>query len=102
MDNSLYEAVRRPLTEAETLPPPCYTSEAFYHQEVDQIFMRKWNLIGRADYWPNAGDYSAMTLVGSEYVVLRDGEGRLRAFANSCRHRGAKMLDGAGSCERIV
>ena len=102
MEMPSFEAVRRPLAEAETLPPSCYTSDAFHRREVANIFMRKWNLIGRADYWPNPGDYAAMSLVGVEYIVLRGRDGRLRAFANSCRHRGAKLLDDAGTCPRIV
>ena len=102
METTPYEAVRRPLSEAETLPPSCYTSEDIYRREVARIFMRKWNLIGRADYWPKPGDYAAMSLAGAEYMVLRDGGGQLRAFANSCRHRGAKLLDGEGRRERIV
>ena len=102
MESADFEAVRRPLAEAETLPPGCYTSGAFYRREIERIFLRKWNLVGRADYWPGAGDYVAMSLAGAEYVVLRDGEDRLRAFANSCRHRGAKLLEGEGRCERIV
>ncbi len=97
-----FEAVRRPLAEAGTLPPECYTSDAFHRREVARIFMRRWNLIGRADYWPEPGDYAALTLAGAEYLVIRDGDGRLRAFANSCRHRGARLLDGEGRCERIV
>ncbi len=102
MESADFEAVRRPLAEAETLPPGCYTSDAFYRREIERIFLRKWNLIGRADYWPEPGGYAAMSLAGAEYFVLRDGGGRLRAFANSCRHRGAKLLEGEGRCERIV
>ena len=29
-------------------------------------------------------------------------EGELRAFANSCRHRGARLLNDQGECKRIV
>src|SRR4051812_10323841 len=52
-----YEAVRRPLLEAETLPVACYTSEEFFRREIDTIFMKVWNFIGRVDYIPKAGDY---------------------------------------------
>ena len=54
-DPSLYRSVRKPLLEAETLPPACYTDEAFFKREIETIFMREWNFIGRADYIPNAG-----------------------------------------------
>ncbi|MCP4390116.1 MAG: Rieske 2Fe-2S domain-containing protein [Gammaproteobacteria bacterium] len=29
-------------------------------------------------------------------------DNRLRAFANSCRHRGSRLLRGRGSCKRII
>ena len=55
-DPRTYEAVRRPLLEAETLPVECYTSPEFFQREIDSIFMKVWNFIGRAEYIPNPGD----------------------------------------------
>ena len=41
-----YEAVRRPLLQAETLPPWCYTSDKFYQREVERIWRKAWNFLG--------------------------------------------------------
>ena len=101
-DPQLFEGVRRPLREAKTLPPKCYTSPEFYAREIETIFMKKWNLIGRGDYVPNPGDYIVGSLVGVSFVVMRGADGKIRCFVNTCRHRGARLLDGEGSCERIV
>ena len=101
-DPQLFEGVRRPLREAKTLPPECYTSPEFYAREIETIFMKKWNLIGRGDYVPNPGDYMVGSLVGVSFVVMRGADGEIRGFVNTCRHRGARLLDGEGSCERIV
>lgn len=97
-DPARYAGVRKPLLEAETLPPDCYTSEAFYKREVETIFLKVWNFIGRADRIPNAGDYFAFEFVGVPVVVVRGRDGEVRAFANSCRHRGAKVMQGEGKC----
>lgn len=97
-DPTRYAGVRKPLLEAETLPPECYTDEAFYKREVETIFLTVWNFIGRADRVPNAGDYFAFEFVGVPVVVVRGRDGRVRAFANSCRHRGAKVMQGEGKC----
>ncbi len=97
-DPGRYEAVRRPLLEADTLPPECYTSEAFYRREVETIFLKVWNFIGREDRIPNPGDYAAFEFVGVPVVIVRDRDGSVRAFANSCRHRGAKVMQGEGNC----
>ena len=97
-DPARYAGVRKPLLEAETLPPDCYTDEAFYKREVETIFLKVWNFIGRADRVPNAGDYFAFEFVGVPVVVVRGRDGQVRAFANSCRHRGAKVIQGEGKC----
>lgn len=92
-----YAAVRRPLEECETLPPFCYTSQTFFRREVERIFMKAWNFIGRADRIPNSGDYFAFDFVGVPVVVVRGSDGEVRAFANSCRHRGACVAVGEGN-----
>lgn len=96
-----YEAVRRPLLEAEVLPPVCYTSEEFYGREVETIFMKAWNFVGRADYIPNKGDYYTVNFVGVPLVIVRGEDGEVRAFVNSCRHRGAKLVAGSGSARAL-
>jgi phenylpropionate dioxygenase-like ring-hydroxylating dioxygenase large terminal subunit len=100
-DPNSYAAVRRPLCEAATLPPECYTSPEFYQREVSNIFMKCWNLIGRIDYVKTPGDYFTLTLVGVSLIVMHGEDGKIRAFVNSCRHRGAKLLEGEGNCKSI-
>lgn len=97
-----YTAVRRPLREAETLPPQCYISEEFYEREVSNIFMKCWNCIGREDYIKNPGDYFTRTLVGISLIIMRGRDKKIRAFINSCRHRGTKLLEGKGQCREVA
>jgi phenylpropionate dioxygenase-like ring-hydroxylating dioxygenase large terminal subunit len=97
-----YEAVRRPLLDAETLPVWCYTSDAFYRREVERIWHKAWNFIGAADRLSSPGDYFTIAFAGVPVIVLRDAAGELRAFANSCRHRGSGLLEGSGNCSLIV
>ena len=97
-DPAHYAGVRLPSLEAETLPPWAYTSQAFYEREVETIFMKVWNFIGRADHIPDPGDYFTLELVGVPIIVVRDQQRQLRAFVNSCRHRGTILVEGQGSC----
>ncbi|MEM7346198.1 MAG: aromatic ring-hydroxylating dioxygenase subunit alpha [Chloroflexota bacterium] len=90
-----------PATEALSLPPECYTSEAVLQAELTAIFRRNWIGIGHAGRFKAAGDYESLTLGGVPLIVLRDKAGNLRAFANSCRHRGAQLLEGEGNCGMI-
>ena len=100
-DPALYAGVRRPLAQAESMPPSAYTSEAFLRREIETIFMKEWNFLGRADRIPDAGDYFTVTFAGVPLIILRGKDGKVRAFANTCRHRGAAMLDDEGNCKAI-
>ena len=101
-DSTHYEDVRRPLIEASTLPSWCYTSEAFYQREVEQIFLKQWNFAGRLDEIPDSGDYMSLDFCGESVIVIRGKDDVVRAFANVCRHRSARLLEGRGRCRTIV
>lgn len=96
-----YRKVRLEALAAETLPPWCYTSEAFYAREVERIFRKCWNFLGRGDEVAKPGDYMSFALCGEPLMVVRGKDGELRAFANTCRHRGTRILEGRGNCRVI-
>jgi choline monooxygenase len=101
-DPKHYEGVRKPLLEAETMPAFTYTSPEFYQREVERIWRKTWNFIGSADRIRNKGDYFTLNFAGVPTIVLRDHDGKIRAFANTCRHRGSELLEGKGNCKVIV
>lgn len=102
-DPALYAAVRRPLLEAETPPAWIYTSPAFYRREVERIFRREWQFLGRTEQLARPGDYLSMEFAGVPIIIVRGQDGTVRAFANTCRHRGSLLLDeGHGQCKAIV
>lgn len=96
LDRSLYTQVRRPLSEAEPLPPWCYTSDAFYRAEVERIFLKTWNFLGRAELVPTPGSYFTVNFVDVPLLVVRDRDNKVKAFLNSCRHRGTPLVSGSG------
>ena len=93
-DPRTYDGIRKPVVEATTLPPWCYTSPEFYRAEVEHMFMKVWNFLGRADRIPKAGDHFSVDYAGVPLIVLRDRDGTVKAYANSCRHRGARLIEG--------
>lgn len=101
-DPARYAGVRRPLLEAQTMPVDCYTSPEFYQREIEQIFMKCWNCIGREDFIKKPGDYYTQSLVGMSLIIMRGNDNKIRAFVNSCRHRGAKLLEGDGHCAAVA
>jgi phenylpropionate dioxygenase-like ring-hydroxylating dioxygenase large terminal subunit len=102
LPTDFFAKVRLPFPLAETLPPECYYSPDFYQREIEHIFMKVWNFIGRADHIPSPGDYFTLDFVGVPIIIMRDREGRLNAYANTCRHRGAKLVEGQGNARVLV
>lgn len=84
-----------------TLPPECYTSDVIAEAEIDAVFRRSWIAVGRADMVKTPGDFIALDVAGQNIILLRDRDGTLRAFANACRHRAARLVSGAGNCRGL-
>ena len=78
-----------------TLPGAYYTSDAIFREEGDRIFARRWVCVGRASGIPAPGDYVLTEVAGESLIVVRGGDGVVRAFYNVCRHRGTRICEGA-------
>ena len=101
-ETGTYDGLRKPLLEASTLPSGCYTDDAFYRREIEQVFRTNWQFVCREEQIRDSGNYLCYDGPCGSVILLRDRENRLHAFANTCRHRGSRLLDGRGSCKRIV
>jgi Rieske 2Fe-2S family protein len=66
-----------------------YTDPEIYQLELDRIVTRNWILAGHASQIPDAGDYLVFSLANESAIIVRGKDGRIRAFANVCRHRGS-------------
>jgi len=86
---------------SSTLPPTSYTGAEALAAELTELLPRSWLGVARSDEWRAPGDYAAFDLAATPVFVVRDEDGRLRAFANTCRHRGTRLLEGRGNATRI-
>jgi choline monooxygenase len=98
---SNFAKVRLPPAEAEPLPHWAYTSPVWFERERERIFARAWNYVGHESQLAGPGDYLTADVAGVPIIVVRGQDGRLRAFFNSCRHRGTRLLDREGSTRLI-
>ena len=55
------------------------------------IFERHWLQAGLVAQIPRPGDYLTFEVGGSSVIILRGDDGGIRAFFNTCRHRGARI-----------
>ncbi len=70
------------------IPTDRYRSREIADDERDQIWMKAWQVAGRVDDLPRAGDWSEYRIHDQSFLVVRGVDGELRGFVNACRHRG--------------
>ena len=68
-----------------------YRDPATFAAERERIWGRCWLYLGHASEVPSPGDYKVRTIGGRELIFLRDVNGQVRAFLNSCPHRGTAI-----------
>ena len=98
-----------PVTLTESAPRLAPALDARFYRdpelaelEQERIFSRSWQLVAHVSQLPNPGDYLTGTAGVQPVLVLRAGDGELRAFRNVCRHRGSRLLNGSGQCGQAI
>src|SRR5712691_9738542 len=87
------------LASAETLPSRCYTEARFLEIELERVFGKTWQLVGREDKVPSPGMFFTTEVAGEPLLVARGADTRLRALSNVCRHRAGPVAAGEGTCQ---
>ncbi len=74
-----------------SLPASWYYDPAQHERELKAIWSKSWNYVCRSDTLDERLAYKTITVGNQNVVVLRDREGALKAFYNTCRHRGSVL-----------
>ncbi len=74
------------------LPRAAYVDPAVFEWEQRHFFGGGWMCVARSDQLPRPGDQRAEATGQGGVLMVRGEDGVLRAFANSCRHRGHELL----------
>ena len=69
-----------------------FTDRRLYAQEQARVFATSWLFLGHVEQLQKAGDFFTTFMGEDPVIVTKDKSGRIRAFLNSCRHRGARVL----------
>jgi phenylpropionate dioxygenase-like ring-hydroxylating dioxygenase large terminal subunit len=84
------------------IPIGRYTSDDFWELEQEYLWTRSWVMAGRAEDMPEPGDYLTFDDLGVPIVVVRGRDGTIRAYYNTCQHRGAPVVRGEkGSARQL-
>jgi len=82
----------------DPLPHAPNTSAAYFEKEREKLFKRTWLLLCRDDELPRPGSYvvKQVAILETSVLLVRGEDNVIRAFHNSCRHRGNKVVMGSG------
>ena len=82
-----------------TLESSWYFDPVHYQRELAAIWRRNWIYLCRADSLPPAPSFRTFNIGDQPILLVRDKGGEVRAFYNTCRHRGSTLC--AGSSGRL-
>jgi Rieske 2Fe-2S family protein len=77
-----------------------YFDPDFYEMEVELLWPRVWQMACRLEEIPQAHDFVEYEFLDQSIIVLRTDDMGVSAFQNACRHRGVKVVEGRGTCDR--
>ncbi|OWJ64576.1 Rieske (2Fe-2S) protein [Inquilinus limosus] len=86
-----------------TLDQPFYTDPEFFKLDLELVWYRDWLFVGHDCEIARPGSYFTVQIGRYPVVVVRDRDGGIRAFHNSCRHRGSRVCAAhRGTAARLV
>jgi phenylpropionate dioxygenase-like ring-hydroxylating dioxygenase large terminal subunit len=80
----------------EGTPVTNYFDPQHFADEVKYVWLKVWQWACREEDIPNPGDVFVYENVGKNVIVVRQDDGGIKAFYNSCLHRGRKLVDQSG------
>lgn len=73
-----------------------YTSAEFSALEFDRLWPRVWQVACREEEIESVGDFCEYLIGDQSFLVVRSAPGVVRAFHNTCLHRGTRLAAGTG------
>ena len=95
------QPVRHPLTldgrdpgilRGDKITGDRYYSKEFAEAEWDRMWTRIWHVAGREKDMEEPGDYVVHDFMHESVICVRQDDGSIRAFYNTCGHRGQRLV----------
>lgn len=87
------------VTDPELIPAKRYYDEEFFKLENEKLWPHVWQMACRLEEIPNVGDFVEYTILEKSVIVVNTKSG-IKAFHNTCRHRGVRLASGPGNCAK--
>ena len=88
--------VRNPAQALADVPFSHYTSPEFFEQEMTRMWNHVWQIACREEHLRESGDYFVYEIGRFSILLVRTEAGEIKAYHNSCLHRGTKFKAGEG------
>ncbi|WP_070157199.1 aromatic ring-hydroxylating oxygenase subunit alpha [Sphingobium phenoxybenzoativorans] len=76
-----------------------YTSKEFMQREWDHMWTRIWHVAGRTAELEEPGDYIVHDFMNESVFCVAQEDGSIKAFYNSCRHRGMRLVNDSAASD---
>lgn len=86
-------AVMQSVNVANGLPNEHYTDRAVFDEEKRSVLFANWSGIGFGKDVPQSGDARPVDFLGMPLLMVRDRDGSINVFQNTCRHRGMILVE---------
>lgn len=86
---------------ADFVPADDYLSTEFLDLEARYLWPRAWQMACREEEIPRVGDYYTYDILEESITVVRTGADEIKAYYNSCPHRGRRLTGGCGHTMRL-
>jgi phenylpropionate dioxygenase-like ring-hydroxylating dioxygenase large terminal subunit len=84
------------------IPTTTYYDAAHAEREREQVFKANPIVVAHSSELQQSGDFLTREVIGAPILLVRQPTGRLKAFFNVCRHRGARLeLEATGCSQRF-
>jgi len=85
-----------------SLPGWLYHDAEFFTAEKRAFLRAAPQIVCHESEIGQAGEWRSLEYLDESVIVIRGDDGEARAFANVCRHRGSRLLDGTGGCAKVL
>src|SRR5262245_8526391 len=91
------------LVQPDRVHRDVYVDAEVFQLEMERLWSRAWVYACHASQLPEEGDYVTLDIAGKPLIVLRQGDGSIRALVNRCAHKGTKLTAGpAGNAGKTL
>lgn len=84
------------------IPVERFTSDEFWELEQKYLWPRSWVIAGRSEDIANVGDFFTFDDLGVPILLIRGKDLQVRAFYNTCQHRGAPVVRESSGTSKLL